>query len=144
MKSFLSIIAILFVFNGYGQTSTETEILRLSDQIFKWEVENKIDSLEKIFDEKFIVVGSSGESQTKKQYITRLKSGNFLHNSIDVETNTVTVSNNTATVIGKGKFDVTVSGNKITLILSYLEVFSRSNTEDNWKILGMHASVLQH
>ena len=143
MKSIFSIIAFILVLNGYGQSSTETDILKLSNQIFKWEVENKIDSLEKIFDEKFIVVGSSGESQTKKQYINRLKSGNFLHNRIDVETNAATVSNNTATVIGKGKFDVTVSGNKVTLILSYLEVFSRSNSEDNWKILGMHASVLQ-
>jgi len=144
MKRLISTIAILFVLNGYGQTSTETEVLKLSNQIFKWEVENKIDSLEKIFDEKFIVVGSSGESQTKQQYITRLRSGNFLHNNIEVETNTATVCNNTATVIGKGKFTVTVSGNKVILILSYLEVFTRANSGDNWKIIAMHASALQH
>ena len=40
-----------------------------------------------------------------------------MHNSIDVEENTATVVNGTATVVGKGKFVVTISGNKITLHL---------------------------
>ena len=144
MKSLLSIIAFLSVLSGYAQTSNESEILKLSNQIFKWEVENKIDSFEKIVDEKFVVVGSSGESQSKQQYMARLKSGNFIHDSIAVETNTATVSNNTAFVFGKGKFNVTVSGKKVTLILSYMEVFTRSKVGDNWKIIAMHASALQH
>lgn len=55
--------------------------------------------------------------QTKNQYLTTLKGGNFMHNSIDVEENTATVVNGTATVVGKGKFVVTISGNKITLHL---------------------------
>ncbi|HEY6976184.1 MAG TPA: nuclear transport factor 2 family protein, partial [Chitinophagaceae bacterium] len=71
-----------------------------------------------MFDEKFVVVNSSGESQTKQEYITRLKSGNFVHNNIDVEQNTSTVVNNTATVVGKGKFTVTISGDQVKLPLS--------------------------
>ena len=65
MKRLCSIIAIVFTIQVYGQSPAETEIIKLSNRIFKWEVENKIDSLEKLFDEKFVVVNGSGESKFK-------------------------------------------------------------------------------
>jgi len=89
-----------------------------------------------------VVVNAAGESQTKGQYMSLLKGGKFVHDSIDVEQNTANIVNNTATVFGKGKFVVTSSGNKITLHLSYMEVFTRSNAKGAWKILAMHASKL--
>ena len=143
MKILFSIIAFLLVLNGYGQSSTETDILKLSNQIFKWEVENKIDSVESIFHDKFLVVGADGNPQTKTQYIIRLKSGNFIHNSIDVEENTVTVADNTAIVIGKGKFNVSISGKRASLHLSYIEVFTRKNSYLPWAVLIMKANVLE-
>jgi hypothetical protein len=143
MKNLFSIIAFLLVLNGYGQSSTEADILKLSKKIFKWEVENKIDSVESIFNDKFLVVGSDGNAQTKAQYIVRLKSGNFIHDSIDVEENTVTLSDNTATVIGKGKFNVSVSGKKASLHLSFIEVFTRKNSYEPWTVLIMKANILE-
>jgi hypothetical protein len=141
------LIIILLTFclqaNVMAQSRAEAEILNLSTAIFKWEVENKIDSLENVFDEKFVVVSGDGSSQNKKQYLTVLRSGNFLHNSIDVTESTATVVNNTATVVGKGKFTVTISGNKITLVLSYIEVFTRLSNKKPWKVLAMHATVLE-
>ncbi|MFV8361406.1 DUF4440 domain-containing protein [Flavobacterium sp. LS1P3] len=139
------ILLITFLVNikAMAQSKSEIEILTLSSTIFKWEVENKIDLLENIFDEKFVVVGGDGSSQNKTQYITLLRSGNFEHNSIDITEQTATVVNNTATVVGKGRFTVTISGNKITLLLSYIEVFTRPNAKKPWKILAMHATVLE-
>ncbi|MDN3656603.1 hypothetical protein QWZ08_13240 [Ferruginibacter paludis] len=67
-----------------------------------------------------------------------------MHNSIDLEENTATVVNNTAIVEEKGKFTVTVSGNNKLLHLSYGEVFTTPNSKQPWKILAMHASVLEH
>ena len=145
MKITLLLIASFSLFiHSHGQSKSEADVLSLSKKIFIWETENRIDSIEKIFDEKFVVVNGAGESQTKKQYITTLQSGNFTHNNIDIEENLATVKNNTATVIGKGKFTVTNSGKKVTLSLSYIEVFTRVNKKDNWKVLAMHATVLQH
>jgi hypothetical protein len=143
MKKLVLICAILFTLHGYGQTAAETEILQLSNQIFKWEVENKIDSVEQIFHDKFLVVGSDGNIQTKVQYISQLKSGNFIHDSIAVEENKITVSDNTATAIGKGKFYVTVSGKKVSLHLSFIEVFTRKNVDMPWNVLVMKANVLE-
>jgi Domain of unknown function (DUF4440) len=144
MKVIITFVTFFISAQLFAQTETEAEILNLSKQIFKWEVEDKIDSIENMFHEKFVVVSGDGSSQNKKQYITRLRSGNFVHNSIDVEEDTAIVVNNTATVVGKGKFTVTISGNKVSLSLSYIEVFTRPNPKKTWKILAMHATVLQH
>ena len=142
MKSLFVLIALFFAGQLFAQSKEEVAILSLSKQIFTWEVDNKLDSLENLFDEKFVVVSSNGESQSKTQYITRLKSGKFLHNNITVEENTAIVVNNTAVVVGKGKFIVTISGESKSLHLSYTEVFTRPNTGTAWKLLGIHASML--
>jgi hypothetical protein len=134
----------LFIsFQSFSQTTAEKDILKLSATIFSWEVANKIDSLEQVFDERFVVVSGDGSSQNKKQYMAVLRSGNFVHNSINVSESIATVVDNTATVIGKGTFTVTISGNTISLPLSYIEVFTRANNKRDWKVLAMHATVLQ-
>jgi hypothetical protein len=143
MKSFLLTILFLSGLQSFSQSTSEKEILKLSDQIFKWEVENKIDSLEIVFHGNFVVVGSDGNGQLKNQYINRLKSGSFVHNSINVEADTAIVSGNTAVVSGKGKFSVTISGNKVELHLSYMEVFTRENNKKNWQVMAMKASILE-
>jgi hypothetical protein len=143
MKKYLSFITLFTSFLSFSQTTSEKEILKLSAQIFKWEVENKIDSLATIFHEKFVVLSSDGSSQFKDGYINRLKSGKFNHDNIDVEENAATVTGNTAIVTGKGKFAVTVSGNKLALRLSYIEVFTRENVKKPWKVLAMKASIIQ-
>jgi hypothetical protein len=126
-----------------AQITPEHEILTLSDQIFRWEVEENIDEIEKVFHDKFVVVGGDGEIQTKEQYIALLRRRKFIHDSVVVEENKVTVSGNTATVIGKAKFEVTASGEKIVLRLSFIEVFTRSKVNKPWKVLAMHATALQ-
>lgn len=143
MKALTVAIILLSGFKSFGQQNTESELLNLSAKIFSWEVQNKIDSLEKVFNEKFIVVSSDGSSSRKDDYLKRLRSGNFIHNNITVEESNTIVSGNTATVVGKGKFDVTVSGKQVSLKLSYIEVFTRENQNKEWQVLAMKASVLE-
>lgn len=126
--------------DGMAQSKTETEILQLSNNIFNWEVKNKIDSLEDLLSDKFKVVNSHGDIQTKEQYLATLKSGNVKHDSIIVEQSIVTLVDNTATVIGKGWFHITASGNKLHRHLSYLEVFVKD--EKGWKLMALYASAL--
>ena len=142
MKYIIVTVLVLSCLSSFGQTQDEKNILALSNRIFQWEVGGKTDSLERVFDEKFLVTSATGESKSKMQYIAQLRSGNFAHNAINVEENTATVSNNTATVVGKGTFVVTLNRKKITMRLSYIEVFSRSGVNQPWKVLAMHAGSL--
>jgi len=142
MKFYLLAVTVLLCFKSFGQSPAEAALIKLSEKVFEWEVQDKIDSLQTIFHDKFIVVSADGSSQRKTDYLQRLRSGDFVHNSIEVEESMAIIAGNTATVAGKGKFDVTISGNKISLRLSYIEVFTRTSANKPWKIVAMKASVL--
>ncbi|WP_184547029.1 nuclear transport factor 2 family protein [Mucilaginibacter sp. FT3.2] len=144
MKIILSIFFVAIACHGLAQTPSEAALLKFSNKIFKWETDNQVDSLEKTFEPKFVVVGASGEIQTKKEYITRLRGGNFVHNAIDIQDCSANILNNTGTVIGKGIFTVTINGKKVSLRLSYIEVFTRPEQHRSWTLLAMHASALQN
>jgi hypothetical protein len=143
MRTFVFITCILLSNHLLAQKPDETKILKLSSDIFRWEVENKFDSLNLVLHDKFIAVGSTGAVQNKDQYVDRLKSGKFIHHNIKVEENTALISDNTATVIGKGIFNITVSDQKKILHLSYIEVFTRQGSDSSWKLLALKASVLE-
>ncbi|NCD68557.1 nuclear transport factor 2 family protein [Mucilaginibacter agri] len=144
MKAIFLIAFIIPTLNGLGQTPAEAGVLELSKKVFNWEVDNRIDSLANLLDVKFTAFTSSGDKQTKEQYLAVLRSGNVVHNSIEVEESTATVVSNTATVAGKGRFRITVNGNKRNIHLSYLEVFIRLNEHTPWKMLALHAGLLSN
>tara|TARA_R110002126_G_scaffold48244_2_gene134573 strand:- start:44839 stop:45102 length:264 start_codon:yes stop_codon:yes gene_type:complete len=81
-KIFIPFLGIhLFILSTMkAQSDEEKVIINLSDQIFAWEVADKFDALEDIFHDLFIVMGSDGAAQTKREYIALLRSGNFIHN----------------------------------------------------------------
>lgn len=142
MKPLIATLFIIASLNCSAQTAQEKNLLSLSDRIFKWEVAAKIDSLKQVFHEKFQVVGSNGEAQSKTAYIDRLRSGNFVHNAIIVQESNAAIADNTGTVFGKGTFTVTSNGHQVVLKLSYIEVFTRTDENQPWKVLAMHASRL--
>ena len=124
----------------HAQTKEEKDVLSVSKQIFRLEVQNKIDSLENLMHEKLTVVNSKGETLNKDQYIATFRSGSFVHNSIDIEENTVSLVDKIATVAGKGNFNITAAGNNVIRHLSYIEVFTKTNT--GWKLFALKASIL--
>ena len=140
MKIKLTALLLSIIGSVFAQSKQEAQILALSKAFFRWETTNQFDSLANLFDQKFMLVSGKGEIQTKDQYLTTLRSGNFVHNSIDVEENKATIENSTATVVGKGMFTVTISGNRTTARLSYIKVFTK--IKDGWKLLLLQVSVL--
>ena len=137
-----AMLLLLCPLGSFAQTPAKQQLLDLSARIFHWEVSGQIDSIENVFHQEFLVVGSGGEAQTKSQYIARLRNGTFVHNAIDINESEAVIAGNTASVIGKGVFTVTSGGKQVILHLSYIEVFTRSGDHDPWKVLAMHASAI--
>ena len=142
MRSLLIVLALILSNQLFAQTQDELNIKKLSAIIFRFEVENKIDSLENIIHEKFISVGSNGSIQTKNQFLDRLKGGNFIHNKIEIEDNKSIIFENTATLVGKGKFTVTISGQTDTKHLSYMLIFIKTQSNNTWKLFALKASII--
>lgn len=135
----ITIILFTSVFNAFSQTQDETLVKDLSAKIFKWEVAGSIDSLRSVFHDKLQVWSTSGEAVNKTQYLQRLSSPSFVHNKVTVEKSTALIANNTAIVNGEGIFDLTISGNKTMLHLSYTEVFTRVNPSKPWMLVTITA-----
>jgi len=114
--------------------------LKVSKDIFRWEVAGQIDSLANLLEDKLVVVGSNGMKRSKDEYIDNLKNGIPVHNKIDVQEESATMNGTTAIVVGKGVFDVTMNGTQTTLHLSYMEVFVNENK--GWKLIALYASRL--
>lgn len=102
MKAIFLLAFIMPALKGFSQTPTGASVLELSKKVFSWEIDNKIDSIANVLDPKFTAFTSSGENQTRDQYIAGLKSGNIIHNNIEIEESSATTVGNTATVAGKG------------------------------------------
>jgi len=140
LKEILTFVILMFSTQLFGQQKVESEILKVSKDMFRWEVAGKIDSLTNILDDKLVVVGSSGAKRSKELYVNDLKNGKPVHNKIDIQENSATVNGTTAFVVGKGVFDVTTNGSQVTLHLSYMEVFVNKNK--GWKLIALYASRL--
>ncbi|HZX58152.1 MAG TPA: nuclear transport factor 2 family protein [Mucilaginibacter sp.] len=140
MKIKLTALLLFITAAVSAQSTQEAQILALSNKVFRWETANQVDSLANIFDQKFMVVNGAGEIQKRDQYLSALRSGTFVHNNTDIEENIATVEAGTATVVGKGKFTVTISGNKITLHLCYVEALTKIN--NSWTLLLIHVNAL--
>jgi hypothetical protein len=142
MKASLNALLLIISTTLFAQSNEELNLLKLSGKIFSWEVESKFDSLENTLSDRLVVLNSAGGTQTKSEYVARLKSGDFVHNDIHVEQSAAVISGNTGTVTGKGMFKVTVNGKQSAMYLTYLEVFTRPSSRTEWKLLALHASII--
>lgn len=138
-KIITTVIAFTAFMNAFSQTKEEAAVKALSATIFKWEVAGSADSLSAVFHDQLQVWGTSGAPVNKTEYLQRLGSPNFIHNNVTVENSAALVVNNTAIVNGEGLFDLTISGNKTILHLSYTEVFTRADASKPWLLLSIHA-----
>ena len=138
MKVLLTVFSFFLANHGLAQSEAESEILSVSGDMFRWEIEGKLDSLANLFDDKLILVSSSGMARSKTEYLADLKAGKPLHQSVDIQRASASIRDKTAVVWGKGIFVVSVDDHKSTFNLSYLEVFIREGR--TWKLMALHAS----
>ena len=65
MKTLLSALLLIISVAVSAQSKQETQVLALSKTIFRWDISDQIDSLANIYDQKFILIGGTGEIQTR-------------------------------------------------------------------------------
>jgi ketosteroid isomerase-like protein len=120
----------------FTQSTTQTEILNLSKDKFRWKTEGKIDSVADVFDDDFVFVHINGVIQSKEDWIKELKSRRFIYNKIDVKQASVKTFGATVVLVGKATFTVTIHGHTASYNLVYTEVYVKENNK--WKIVSLH------
>lgn len=137
MKTILVLLLIGPVV-GWAQSPQEKEVLQLSRKKFDWMIQKQYDSLSAVLDEGLQYVHSNGWVETKREVLEDIHSGKLNYEAIDIESATARLYPGVAIVSGRGKFQVKMNENKLTIDLSYTEVYVLSN--GRWLLTSRHAN----
>lgn len=138
MKKIFTLLTLFIVANVFGQSKAESEILSLSKEKFRWQVEAKVDSLANLFDNNVAIIQASGAIKSKKEYLDDVKNGTPVFNSIEIKEASARIFSKTAIVIGKGLFTITKDATEVTYNVMYSEVYVLQNKK--WKLVSRHSS----
>lgn len=131
----------VLVSSSFAQTKEEQEILNLVKKKFRWMIEEKLDSLRDLLDERLTYTHSSGWIQTRKDFIDDFTNGKLTYHSIELEDLKARIYPNTAIVNGRGKFTTTLNKTtKATFDLSFTEVYV--SVSRKWKLVSRHANKM--
>ncbi|MCI1189148.1 nuclear transport factor 2 family protein [Hymenobacter sp. DH14] len=125
--------------NALTQTATETEILRLSQEKFRWKTEGQIDRLADLFDDALVFVHLNGHFSSKQEWIEELRTKRFIYNAIDLQEASARAYGDTAVLVGKARFRVTMHGAAGAWTLIYTEVYARKGK--HWKLVNLHTTA---
>lgn len=142
MKIILVVTSTLLTSFSFAQSKTETEIIDLSKKRIEWLLENKADSLAALYDENSITVHGNGMIKTAKEQLDDVKGGKITYKSIDVKENTVQDFGNTAVLVGKGVFKISLNGQDMIYNMVYMEAYQKKDNQ--WKLIARQASELPH
>ncbi len=97
-------------------------------------------ALEKIFADDLVYTHSSGVTDTKADYISKLRSGQMKYLSVDYDSMTVKVYGNTATVQSKARIKATSGTNSIDSNLIMLHVWIKN--AGSWQLVAHQSTRL--
>ena len=139
MVKILNVLVFVVTLSSFAQTKEESAIMNLSRTKFRWMVGGKTDSLNIILDERLSYIHSNGWVQTKKEFIEDFK-GKLIYHDISISEMHVRVYRRSAVVTGKGRFTVSLNGNRSETNLFFTEVYIRNGNK--WKLASRHANRL--
>jgi hypothetical protein len=119
----------------FAELATETEILNLSQEKFRWKTGRNIDAVEDLFDDELVFVHITGHITTKVEWIHERRTGKFVYNKIEQKEASAKVYGNTDVLVGKGYFTVN-SGSVYKLV--YTEVYTKKN--EKWNLVNLHTT----
>lgn len=112
--------------------ATETEILALSRQKYRWKTTGQFDLVADLFDDELVFVHLNGHISSKQEWLAELRSKRFIYNEITIKQAAVKVHGTTAVLVGSALFKVTMNGAKGT----YNLVYTQKNGA--WKLVNIH------
>lgn len=102
----------------------KNDIIQLHTTKFRWFAEKKLDSIATILHKDVNYIHSNGWVETKSEVLDNIQSGKLTYHSVEVLKADVTISDQTAVLLGTGIFSVSLSGKPILIKLLYSEVYT--------------------
>lgn len=119
------------------------QLVALSATKFRWQLQHQVDSLAALLDDRFVALHSNGLVRSKPEYVEDVRSGRPVYDSITVHPPTVRVAGNTAVLVSRGRFVITMGGAQTPYDLAYMEVYRRdARSGGRWKLLARQTTPI--
>lgn len=140
MKYVITTLFLIGQLVSSAQTKDESEVIALSKRKFQWMKAVRLDSLDKVVDERLSYIHSNGWIQTKKEFLDDFASGKLVIHDVVVSEMHARVYKRSAVVTGKGQFTTSLNGNRTSVNLLFTEVYVQQR--GGWKLVSRHATKL--
>ena len=117
----------------------EQELIRLSEEKWRWMAEREVDTLDALFHEKAVFVHMGG-AWGKAQELDIIKSGGIHYKKADVHEVSVKFVGTTAILLNRITLLAVVGGNEVTNPFMVTEVYVQQ--DDSWKLASLSFTKL--
>jgi len=123
MKYFLLTFFLITNISAKSQSNIENEIAALSAKKFEWLKHKQSDSLAHLLDENVQYIHSNAWIENKHELLENNTTGLLIYKNVEVIEAKVRIENNTAILVGKGRFNGIIKANEFDIVLLYTEVY---------------------
>ena len=118
----------------------KAEIKELEDRRFQAMIDNDFETLDKLLGDDLIYTHSSGQSDTRTQYIALCKKGIFKYQRIERPNENIQVYGATVVVTGHVKMDVIIEGKPKLLNSRYTNVWIKG--AKGWQMVAWQSTAI--
>ena len=119
---------------------TKVEIKKLEDRRFQAMIDGDFGTLDKLLGDDLIYTHSTGQSDTRAEYIALCKKGVFKYLKIERPVENIQVYDDTVVVTGRARMEVTVDGNPKVLNSSYTNVWIKG--VKGWQMVAWQSTAI--
>ncbi len=115
-------------------TNVEQEVIKLSEEKWRWMSERNVDSLAALFHEQAVFV-HMGATMSKDQELDVIRSGGIHYKHVDIQEVSVRFVGTTAILLNKIRLVAVVGGNEVTNPFVVTEVYIQQS--DTWTLASL-------
>lgn len=132
-KSIIGMLVIIMTVQmSFAQnTTSEQEIIQLSQEKWQWMADKNVEKLDKLFQEKAMFVHMGG-SWGKERELKIIESGGIWYKKADIHEVSVKIIDNTAILLNRIDLLAEVGGNEVTNPFMVTEVYVKQG--GSWKM----------
>jgi len=144
MAKFLSVTVIFLSITLLATAQNapaEKYVKAFSETKNRWLVENKIDSIRNLLDNRCLYMHSNGWIQTADDVVKDMQSKKLVYKKISITESQARQFESMVVVTGKGRFEGEVDGKAFGMVLMFTEVYVKRKS--TWKLVSRQSTKLE-
>jgi ketosteroid isomerase-like protein len=126
---------------AWSAGSSEDEILKIEDQRVQAMIAGDVATLDRLLADDLTYAHSTGQVESKAEFLGRIKSGDLKYNAMPREDVKVRLLGCAAIVTGRAKLDVESKGVKLSFPLRFTDVYVKR--AERWQLIAWQSTRSQ-